>query len=143
MSEALKITRRLKPESIFEAKFMTNRFYPEKQIQNSQVARPVSGRVFVWLTVITVAGALLSCGFVISARQHFEAISIGYQSEELRRQAFQLEEKRRQLELDYARASSLVEIEKHARKIGLEQPHINASNIRRPANVEAKPKAGR
>jgi hypothetical protein len=143
MSEALKITRRLKPESIFEAKFMTNRFYPEKQIQNAQVARPVSGRVFVWLSVITVAGALLSCGFVISARQHFEAISIGYQSEELRRQAFQLEEKRRQLELDYARASSPVEIEKHARKIGLEQPHINTSNIRRPANVEAKPKAGR
>jgi hypothetical protein len=119
--------------------FMTNRFYPEKQIRNSQVARPVSGRVFVWLTIITLAGALLSGGFVISARQHFEAISIGYQSEELRRQAFQFEEKQRQLELDYARAASLSEIEKHARKIGLEQPHINTSNIRRPINVEAKP----
>ncbi len=121
---------------------MTNRFYLDKQIHNSQVARPVSGRVFVWLAILTVAGALLSCGFVISARQHFEAISIGYQSEELRRQAFQLEEKRRQLELDYARASSPIEIEKRARKIGLEQPHSNAaSNIRRPCNVDAKPKA--
>jgi len=51
--------------------------------------------VFVWLTIITIAGALLSCGFVISARQHFEALSIGYESEELRRQSFQLEEDRK------------------------------------------------
>lgn len=122
---------------------MTNRFYPEKQIRNSQVARPVSGRVFVWLTIITVAGTLLSCGFVISARQHFDALSIGYESEDLRRQAFQLEEKQRQLELEYARATSPIEIEKHARKIGLEQPHIETSNIRRPINVEARPKKKR
>ena len=119
---------------------MTNRFYPDKQIRNTQVARPVSSRVFVWLTVIALAGALLSCGFVISARQHFQAISVGYQNEELRRQAAQLEEKRRQLELEYARLSSPVEIEKRAQKIGLAQPQNQPSNIRRPANGAVQPK---
>jgi cell division protein FtsL len=118
---------------------MTNRFYPDKQIRNTQVARPVSSRIFVWLTVIALAGALLSCGFVISARQHFQAISVGYQNEELRRQAAQLEEKRRQLELEYARLASPVEIEKRAQKIGLAQPQNQSNNIlnniRRPANT--------
>jgi hypothetical protein len=122
---------------------MTSRFFPDKQIHNTQVARPVSGRVFAWLGVIAVAGALLSCGFVISARQHFEAISVGYQSEQLRRQAAQLEEKQRQLELEYARASSPVEIERRAQKMGLEQPQTKSPAIRRPNNAGPKTKAGR
>jgi hypothetical protein len=122
---------------------MTSRFYLDKQIQNTQVARPVSGRVFTWLGVIAVAGTLLSCGFVISARQHFEAISIGYQSEQLRRQAGQLEEKQRQLELEYARASSPVEIERRAQKMGLERPQSKSPDIRRPNNVGPNMKAGR
>lgn len=101
---------------------MTDRFYPDKQISNVSVARPVSSRVMGWLTAIVVAGALLSCGFVMSARQHFSAVSIGYQSEEFRRQSDQLEERLRQLELEYSRASSPLEIERRARKLGLERP---------------------
>ncbi len=100
---------------------MTSRFYPDKSIQNATVARPVRARVFVWLIVIAVAGTIVSSGFVISARQHFEAVALGYQSEELRREAIQLEEKKRQLELEHARASSPVEIVRQAEKIGLER----------------------
>ena len=126
---------------------MTNRFYFEKQIQNSRIARPVSGRVFAWLAIIAVAGALISAGFVISGRQHFEAVSIGYKSEELRQQAFQLEERLRQLELEYARVSSPVEVEQRAQRIGLLRPE-KIESIRRPINVESgkkesKPKTGR
>ena len=118
---------------------MTNRFYPDKQIRNTQqVARPVSGRVFIWLTVIALIGALLSCGFVISARQHFQAISVGYQSEEMRRQTSQLEEKRRQLELEYARLASPVEVEQRAQKAGLAQPESPTESARRPANAAVK-----
>ena len=101
---------------------MTNRFYPDKQISNVSVARTVSSRLLGWLAAIVVAGALLSCGFVMSARQHFEAVSVGYQSEEFRRQSAQLEERLRQLELEYSRASSPVEIERRAKKLGLERP---------------------
>jgi hypothetical protein len=101
---------------------MTDRFYPDKQISNVSVARPVSSRVLAWFAAIVVAGALLSCGFVMSARQHFAAVSVGYQSEEFRRQSAQLEERLRQLELEYSRASSPVEIERRAKKLGLERP---------------------
>jgi hypothetical protein len=119
---------------------MTDRFFPEKQISNMPVARPVSSRVMGWLAAIGVAGALLSCGFVISARQHFEAISVGYQSEELRRQSAQLEEKLRQLELEYARASSPVEIERRATKLGLERPDKKAQDQAANANANVKAK---
>jgi len=101
---------------------MTDRFFPDKQISNDPVVRPISARVIGWLVAIAVAGGLLSGGFVLSARQHFEAISVGYQSEGLRRQSAELEERLRQLELDYARASSPVEIERRAQKLGLERP---------------------
>lgn len=120
---------------------MTDRFFPEKQISNVPVARPVSSRVMGWLAAIGVAGALLSCGFVISARQHFEAISVGYQSEGLRRQSGQLEERLRQLELDYARASSPVEIERRAQKLGLERPDKKTPD--KPANANANGKTRR
>jgi hypothetical protein len=119
---------------------MTSRFFLDKQIQNAHIARPVSARVFVWLAMIAVAGLLLSCGFVISARQHFKAVSIGYQSEQLRREAGQLSDKLRQLELEHARASSPLEIERRAKKFGLErpqtakQPQTAGGSIRRPAN---------
>jgi hypothetical protein len=120
---------------------MTDRFYPDKQISNEAVARPVSPRVMGWLVAIGVAGALLSCGFVISARQHFEAISVGYQSEEMRRQSAQLEERLRQVELEYARASSPVEIERRAQKLGLERPDKKTAD--NPADAKADPKAKR
>ena len=94
-----------------------------------------------WLVAIGVAGALLSCGFVISARQHFEAISVGYQSEEMRRQSALLEERLRQLELEYARASSPVEIERRAQKLGLERP--DKKTMDNPADAKADPKAKR
>ena len=120
---------------------MADRFFPEKQISNVPVARPVSSRVMGWLAAIGVAGALLSCGFIISARQHFEAISVGYQSEELRRQSERLEERLRQLELEYARASSPVEIERRAQKLGLGRPHNKTPD--KPASANANVKAKR
>ena len=122
---------------------MTNRFYFDKKIPNARVARPVSGRVFVWLAIIALAGALLCAGFVISGRQHFEAVSKGYQSEELRHQAVLLEERLRQLELEYARASSPVEVEQRAQEIGLQRPESKVETIRRPINIEAKKKEAR
>ncbi|HWC77356.1 MAG TPA: hypothetical protein VG778_07835 [Blastocatellia bacterium] len=114
---------------------MTDRFYLKKQIHNSRVARPVSSQVFAFLAVIAIAGALISCGFVISAGQHFEAVRIGYESEELRRQANQLEERKRQLETERARESSPLEIERRAKRLGLQRPTSRVAEIRRPAQA--------
>ena len=113
---------------------MNNRFFPEKRIRNARVVRPVSGRVFVWLAVIAVVGSLISCGFMISARQHFESVTVGYEMESLRQQRAGLEEQLRRLELDMAQASSPVELERRARQLGLERPEIKSSKIRRPSS---------
>ena len=101
---------------------MGQRIYHNKAIRNARVHRPISVRVFTWLAVIAVAGVLLSCSFVIAARQHFQAISAGYQTEELRKQATQQEEQLRQLELEYSRAASPFEIERRAGELGLIRP---------------------
>ena len=104
---------------------MAYQYYRDKGIRNARVHRPISIRVFRWLTVITIAGVLLSCAFVIAARQHFQAISTGYQTEELRKNASQLDERVRQLELEYSRAASPFEIEKKAAELGLTRPEGN------------------
>ncbi|HSF23705.1 MAG TPA: hypothetical protein VLE20_05710 [Blastocatellia bacterium] len=120
---------------------MADRFFPDKRIENAPIARPVSRRVLAWLGIVVVAGVLLSSGFIISARQHFAAISLGYQSEELRRQSSQLEEKLRQLELEYSRAASPVEIEKRAQKIGLERPNkgtVETPTVKKPDAKKAE-----
>src|SRR5262245_20208411 len=110
---------------------MNNRFFPQKQIRNARVVRPVSGKVFMWLAGIAVVGSLISCGFMISARQHFESVSLGYEKESLRQQRAALEEQLRKLELDLAQASSPAELQRRARLLGLDRPE--SGNIRRPA----------
>lgn len=101
---------------------MTSRFIPSKPIHNASVKRPVSVRVFVWLAIFAVVGALISCGFVISARQQFEAISLGYRGEELRQEETALQEKLRNLELKRDLITSPKEMEQRAVKLGLVRP---------------------
>lgn len=101
---------------------MTNRLFLNKQIRNTRVARPVSARVFAWLAVIAIAGSLVTTGFVMSARRHFEAVTLGYESERLRQEAAALELKLRKLEYERARASTPLELERRARSLGLERP---------------------
>ena len=117
---------------------MTYRYHHNKGIRNATVHRPVNPRVFKWLTVIAVAGALLSCAFVMAARQHFQAISIGYQTEDLRKQSSQLDEKIRQLELDYSRAASPFEIEKRAAELGLTRAEGNPGKSNATATKKDK-----
>jgi len=118
---------------------MADRFFPDKQISNVAVARPVNSRVVSWVAAIVIAGALLSCGFVISARQHFAAVSVGYQSEDFRRQAEQLEERLRQLEMEYSLASSPLEIERRAHKLGLARPEKKMADKPAAAASNRKP----
>jgi cell division protein FtsL len=113
---------------------MTNRFITNNQIHNATVHRSVSRRVFVWFIIFSILGVLISCGFFVSARQHFEALSLGYNTEELRREEARLQEKMRRLELEKARVTSTVEMEKRARQLGLVRPSAQSPTIRRPIN---------
>jgi hypothetical protein len=116
---------------------MTGRFYPDKQVHNARVRQPISARVFGWLTVVAIAGAIIAAGFVISARQHFEAVKIGYQSEELRRQSSQLEEERIKLQSELDRVSSEIQVEQRAKSMGLQRPSVGSAKIRRPTTKRA------
>lgn len=101
---------------------MNYRYYPNKGIQNSSVHRPISARVIGWFIVLSTAGLLLLGGFVLGTRKHFDAVEAGYESEALRREANQLNERLRQLELEYDRAASPAEVEKRAKRMGLHRP---------------------
>jgi hypothetical protein len=116
---------------------MTNRFFPEKRIRNARVVRPVSHKVFVWLAAIAIAGSVISCGFLVSARQHFESVTLGYEKESLREQRAALEEQLRKLELELSEASSPVEVGRRAKQAGLGRPEIKTGKIRRPASETA------
>jgi len=105
---------------------MNYRYYPNKGIQNSSVHRPISARVIGWFIILSIAGLLLLGGFVLGARKHFDAVDKGYESEALRREANQLNERLRQLELEYDRVASPAEVEKRAKRIGLHRPVMKA-----------------
>ncbi|HEU4388226.1 MAG TPA: hypothetical protein VFV34_10545 [Blastocatellia bacterium] len=114
---------------------MTDRFFPEKQIRNAAIARPVSSRVFGWLALIAVAGSLVTTAFLVSARRNLQAVTLGYQTEQLREQSASLEEKLRRLELERARVTSPLELEKRAKAIGMERPRYGSGRIRRPTSA--------
>jgi|SRR5580704_18778036 hypothetical protein len=98
---------------------MADRFFSAREIRNAHVTRPVSGEVFVWLSAIAIAGTLISCSFLVSARRHFEAVKLGYEREKLRDQATGLERNLERLELERDKVSSLEEIKKRATRAGL------------------------
>lgn len=78
----------------------------------------------MWLAVIAVLGSLLTFGFVLSAEQHFEAVTLGYEGERLRQEAEGLEERLNRLEYERARATTPLELERRARSLGLQRPRF-------------------
>ena len=118
---------------------MTGRIFTSREIRNARISRPVSRRVFAWLSGIALAGVLIASGFIIGARRHFEAVTLGYQGEDMRRQAEQLEEQRRQLELEHSRAMSPFAIDQEAKKLRLGTPDSAAAGTdRQPRKERAK-----
>jgi hypothetical protein len=98
---------------------MIDQRYLAKRIRNNHVERPISSRALAWLATVATLGAIISLGFVMGARQHFEAIALGYQTEQLRQQAQLLELRKLELELERARLASPIELQKRALEMGL------------------------
>jgi hypothetical protein len=111
---------------------MADRFFSRKVIRNSHVSRPVSGRVFVWLSAAAIAGTLISCSLLVSAQQHFSAVKLGYERESLKVTGAGLEQELQKLQLERDKVASLKEIEKRASMAGMvaETP----SGVRRPGS---------
>jgi coenzyme F420-reducing hydrogenase delta subunit len=100
---------------------MAEYFY-NKRVRNAPIRRRLDRRFVSWVMVSACVGAVVASGFVYSARCHFEAVSLGYETEQRRAELVEQEERRRQLEFERVKASAPEEIEQRARRLGLREP---------------------
>ena len=87
--------------------------------QNSRVRRQRAPLALSRLALLLFSGAVLTCGFIFAAQQHFAAVKYGYVSEELRQQREQLLREQQQLLLKKEQVSSPGKLESAARALGL------------------------
>lgn len=92
---------------------------PSRQ-SNSNVQREHDPKALVRIVVILISGVCLAIGFVFAAQQHFAAVRLGYQSEELRREQQRLIEEQRRLTLVREQASAPERLQAAARELGLQ-----------------------
>jgi hypothetical protein len=121
---------------------MAERYYYNQNVRNASIRRKLDRRFISWVMICACFGAAVATGFVYSARCHFEAVALGYETQKQRVEIEQKTEQRRQLELNRTRALSPEELEQRARRIGMRNPEPPASaSVNVSANVGAKAKA--
>lgn len=103
---------------------MTSPYIYNKRIRNAPIRRRLDRRFVSWVMVSACVGTVVAFGFVYSARCHFEAVALGYETEQHRKDLDLQEERRRQLELERVRSLSPEELEQRARRIGLCEPAL-------------------
>lgn len=103
---------------------MTQHYYYSKKISNAPIRRRLDRRFISWVLISVCVGTLIASGFVFSAKCHFEAVALGYQTQQERSQLDLQEERRRQLELERARALAPEELEQRARGVGMRNPEV-------------------
>jgi cell division protein FtsL len=92
--------------------------FPEFQ-QNAKVRRARDVTALSRLALLLFSGLILAGGFVFAAKQHFAAVQIGYQSEDLRAERKKLTEEIERLKLEKERAIAPDKLEPAARRLGL------------------------
>jgi cell division protein FtsL len=75
---------------------------------------------FLRLGLLLVCGLGLASGFVYAGRQHFAALKLGYETENLRRERDQLADEQRRLLLQREEAASPVRLERAAKQLGMQ-----------------------
>ncbi len=118
---------------------MAEQYYYNKRIHNAPIRRRLDRRFVSWVMIAACIGAVIASGFVFSAKCHFEAVALGYLTQQQRTALDEQTERRRQLELERARALAPEELEQRARRVGLRNPEPlvpqaeSAANGGRPA----------
>lgn len=92
---------------------------PSKQ-RNAPVSRERDQDAFLRLGLLMLCGLTLAGGFVYAGVQHFTALRIGYQTENLRRVRDQLAEDQRRYLLEREAAASPARLERAARQLGMQ-----------------------
>lgn len=101
---------------------MAEPYFYNQRVRNAPIRRRLDRRFLTWVMVAACTGAFVACGFVYSARCHFQAVALGYQTQENRELLDKLAERRRQLELERSRSLSPDQLETRARRLGLREP---------------------
>ena len=110
-----------------------------KRIRNAPIRRRLDRRFLSWVMIAAVTGTAVAAAFVYSARCHFEAVALGYETQSRRDDLERLGERRRQLELERARMLAPEELELRAKRLGLRVPEVSVSE---PVSAAA-PTAGK
>ncbi|MFS8084783.1 MAG: cell division protein FtsL [Acidobacteriota bacterium] len=92
---------------------------PSKQ-RNAPVARQREQGALLRLGLLLFCGLTLAGGFVYAGGQHFAALRMGYETENLRRVRDQLAEDQRRYLLEREAAASPVRLERAARQLGMQ-----------------------
>ena len=101
---------------------MAERYFYNQRVRNAPIRRRLDSRFLSWVLVSACIGTVVAFGFVYSARCHFEAVALGYETQQRREELERTAERRRQLELERARTLAPDDIEHRARRIGLRDP---------------------
>jgi cell division protein FtsL len=92
---------------------------PSKQ-RNAPVARERDRGVLFRLSLLLVCGLTLAGGFVYAGGQHFAALRLGYQTENLRKVRSDLAEEKNRYMLEREEATSPARLERAARQLGMQ-----------------------
>ncbi len=114
---------------------MTQPYIYNKRIRNSPIRRRLDRRFVSWVMICATIGTIVATGFVFSARCHFEAVALGYETQQKRVLIEEHEKERRQLEMERSKALSPEELEQRARKIGLRAPELRQFEPATPASA--------
>ena len=115
-----------------------------QQHANSPVRRERDPRSLTRQALLLSACVMLAAGFVFAARQKIAAVQYGYRSEELRRERERLIEEQRRLLLNIEESTSLEQLERAGRGLGLQPAraaHIGAGT-RKTDTTEVRAASG-
>jgi cell division protein FtsL len=92
---------------------------PSKQ-RNAPVTRELDRGVFFRLGLLLLCGLCLAGGFVYAGVQHFAALKLGYETQDLRKIRDSLAEEQRRFLLERESAASPARLERAARQLGMQ-----------------------
>ena len=92
---------------------------PSRQ-RNARVARERDPGALVRLGLLLFCGLTLAGGFVYAGGQHFAALKLGYETENLRKVRNELAEDQRRFLLEREAAASPARLERAARQLGMQ-----------------------
>jgi hypothetical protein len=111
---------------------MAERYIYDKKIANAPIRRRLDHRFVRWVLSAAVAGSLVAFSYVYSARCHFEAIALGYETQQKRVELEQRVEEQRKLELARERELAPEQLEQRARRLGMTPPQYPATTPTEP-----------